>query len=149
MRGGMHMGIADSTFWWLLAGTGIVLELVTGTFYLLMLAIGCVAAALAASLGLAMAGQISTAAIVGGGGVAIWYALRSRRPAGAGASANPDLNLDIGETLTVEHWNADGTASVHYRGARWTVVQQGSAPQVVGLHRVVAVVGSRLMVDKA
>ncbi len=143
------MGIADSTFWWLLAGTAIVLELVTGTFYLLMLAIGCVAAALAASLGLAMTGQITTAALVGGGGVAIWYALRSRRPLGTTAQANPDLNLDIGETLTVDQWDADGTASVHYRGARWTVVQQGAAPPVAGLHRVVAVVGSRLMVDKA
>jgi membrane protein implicated in regulation of membrane protease activity len=142
------MGIADSTFWWLLAGTCIVLELVTGTFFLLMLAIGAVAAALAASLGLAMTGQIVTAALVGGGGVALWYGLRKRQP-DAASQANADINLDIGETLSVDHWNADGTASVHYRGARWTVVQNGSAPPQAGLHRVVAVVGNRLMVDKA
>jgi membrane protein implicated in regulation of membrane protease activity len=142
------MGIADSTFWWLLAGTCIVLELVTGTFFLLMLAIGAVAAALAASLGLSMTGQIVTAALVGGGGVVLWYGLRKRQP-DAASRANADINLDIGETLSVEHWNADGTASVHYRGARWTVVQNGSAPPQAGLHRVVAVVGNRLMVDKA
>lgn len=143
------MGIADSTFWWLLAGACVVLELVTGTFYLLMLALGFVAAALASYLGLAMAGQIATAAIAGGGAVALWYAVRSARGGRSSAAANPDLNLDIGETLSVDSWNPDGTASVHYRGARWTVVQQGAQPPQAGLYRVVGVVGNRLVVDKA
>lgn len=144
------MGIADSTFWWLLAGACVVLELVTGTFYLLMLALGFVAAALAAYLGLAMAGQVATAAIAGGGAVALWYAVRSARGRQSGAASNPDLNLDIGETLSVDHWNPDGTASVHYRGARWTVVaQHGNQPPAAGLYRVVGVVGNRLVVDKA
>ncbi len=38
----------DSTLWWLLTGALVALELITGTFYLLMLAIGAAAAALAA-----------------------------------------------------------------------------------------------------
>ncbi len=143
------MGIADTTFWWLLAGVCIVLELVTGTFYLLMLALGFVAAALAAYLGLALPGQIATAAVAGGGAVAVWYAVRSARGRQEAASNNPDLNLDIGETLSVEQWNPDGTASVHYRGARWTVVQRAPQPPVAGIYRVVGVVGNRLMVDKA
>lgn len=143
------MGMADSTFWWLLAGACIVLELVTGTFYLLMVALGFIAAALMAYLGVAMTGQIAMAAVVGGGAVAVWYAVRSRRPQGVAAQANPDVNMDIGETLTVQAWSPDGTASVHYRGARWTVVQRGAATPEPGLHRVVAVVGNRLVVDKA
>nr|WP_145546076.1 NfeD family protein [Variovorax boronicumulans] len=141
--------MADTTFWWLLAGVCIVLELVTGTFYLLMLALGFVAAALAAYLGLALPGQIATAAVAGGGAVAVWYAVRSARGRQEAASNNPDLNLDIGETLSVEQWNPDGTASVHYRGARWTVVQRAPQPPVAGIYRVVGVVGNRLMVDKA
>ena len=32
--------MAESTIWWLLAGAAVALELVTGTFYLLMLAVG-------------------------------------------------------------------------------------------------------------
>ena len=140
--------MADSTMWWLVAGACVALELVTGTFYLLMLATGFVAAAVATYLGVGTTGQILTAALVGGGAVAVWYAVRSRRPKGLPAEANPDVNLDIGETLAVDTWNPDGTASVHYRGARWTVVQRGTAPPVAGLHRVVAVVGNRLMVDK-
>lgn len=142
------MGIADSTFWWLLAGACIVLELVTGTFYLLMLALGFVAAALFTYVGVSMTGQIAGAAIVGGGAVAIWYAVRSRRPARVATESNPDVNLDIGETFMVDTWNPDRTASVHYRGTRWTVVQRGPAAPEAGLHRVVAVVGNRLMVDK-
>lgn len=143
------MDFHDSTIWWLLAGAFVVLELVTGTFYLLMLALGLVAAALAAHLGLGLTAQIATAAIAGGGAVAVWYTVRSARYRKGAAAANPDMNLDVGETLAVETWNPDGTASVHYRGARWTVVQRAPQPPVAGLYRVVGVVGNRLVVDKA
>ena len=37
-----------ATGWWIAAGMLVAIELLTGTFYLLMLALGCVAAALAA-----------------------------------------------------------------------------------------------------
>ena len=43
-----------STLWWLMAGAAVVAELLTGTFYLLMLAIGLAAGALAAHLGVGM-----------------------------------------------------------------------------------------------
>ena len=39
-----------STIWWLAAGAVVVAELLTGTFYLLMVALGLVAAALAAHI---------------------------------------------------------------------------------------------------
>jgi hypothetical protein len=35
-------------------------------------------------------------------------------------STNPDVNLDIGATLTVDAWH-DGRARVQYRGADWDV----------------------------
>ena len=47
--------MADSTLWWLAAGGLIAVELITGTFYLLMISLGLVAAALAAHAGLAHA----------------------------------------------------------------------------------------------
>ena len=141
--------MADSTLWWLLAGVCVAVELATGTFYLLMLALGFVAAAIAAHLGASLTTEVVIAAAVGGGAVAAWHMVRSRRPPGLPANANPDMNMDIGETLSVDHWNSDGTASVSYRGARWTVMQRDNAPPATGLHKVVAVVGNRLMVDKA
>jgi len=139
--------MTDSTLWWLMAGIAIAAELLTGTFYLLMLAIGLVSAALAAHAGASMAIQLVVAAAVGGGAVTAWHLVRPRQPAGP-ASANRDVNLDIGETVQVEAWNADGTASVKYRGANWTVVPVPGTVQTTGPHRVREVIGSRLVVEK-
>ena len=52
--------MAESTIWWLLAGSAVAVELVTGTFYLLMLAFGLAAAALAAHAGAPLVVQIVT-----------------------------------------------------------------------------------------
>lgn len=140
--------MADSTVWWLLTGTAVAVELVTGTFYLLMLAIGLAAGALAAHAGAGMAAQLVTAALVGGGAVAALYVVRQRRPAAPGAAANPDVNLDVGETVVVDAWRPDGTAQVRYRGASWTVAHPPGAAPAAGLHRVREVVGNRLIVEK-
>lgn len=140
--------MADSTVWWLLAGAAVAVELMTGTFYLLMLAIGLAAAALAALAGAAMAVQLVTAALVGGGAVAGWHLLRGRRLAAPPAAGNPDVNLDVGETLMVDTWLPDGTAQVRYRGASWTVTHLPGVAPATGLHRVREVVGSRLVVEK-
>lgn len=139
--------MTDSTIWWLLAGTAVALELLTGTFYLLMLAVGLAAAALAAHTGAGTSVQLIIAAIVGGGAVAAWHLLRPKQPDGP-SSANRDINLDIGETIQVDAWNSDGTASVKYRGANWTVVAAPGSPHYAGQHRVREVVGNRLIVEK-
>nr|WP_315183243.1 NfeD family protein [uncultured Albidiferax sp.] len=140
--------MAESTIWWLLAGGAIVAELLTGTFYLLMLALGFAAAALAAYAGVSTVVQTLIASAVGGGAVVLWHRIRSQRPQNLPANANPDVNLDIGEAVQVDAWNSDGTAQVHYRGANWTVLHRpGNAPSP-GPHRVVEVIGNRLLVDK-
>jgi membrane protein implicated in regulation of membrane protease activity len=45
--------MGDATMWWVLAGVLVALELLTGTFYLLMLSLGAVAAALVAMAAMA------------------------------------------------------------------------------------------------
>ena len=140
--------MADSTLWWLLAGAAVAVELLTGTFYLLMLAIGLAAGALAASFGASVPVQLVSAAVVGGAAVSAWHVRRGRRPDEPAASANRDVNLDIGETVQVHGWNEDGTATVKYRGANWTVVALGGTSQGPGTYRVREVVGSRLVVEK-
>lgn len=141
--------MAESTIWWLLAGGIVAAELLTGTFYLLMLALGAVAAALAAHAGLGLTPQLVVAAVVGGGAVLIWYAKRARHPQEAPASANVNVNLDIGETVQIDQWNTDGTAGVHYRGAHWTAIHRAGITPSPGLYRVAELVGNRLLVDKA
>ena len=140
--------MAESTIWWLLAGGAIVAELLTGTFYLLMLALGFAAAALAAYAGVSTVVQTLIASAVGGGAVVLWHRIRSQRPHSLPASANPDVNLDIGETVQVHVWQADGTAQVQYRGANWTVLHRPGQMPSPGPHRVAEVVGNRLLVDK-
>ena len=142
--------MAESTIWWLFAGGAIAVELLTGTFYLLMLAIGLAAAALCAHLGWGLTAQMLVAAVVGGGAVVGWHLRQTqRRHQEPPAQANANANLDIGETVQVDAWNADGTADVHYRGARWTAIHRQGVTPGPGTHRVAELVGSRLLVDKA
>jgi membrane protein implicated in regulation of membrane protease activity len=138
--------MADSTVWWLLTGTAVAVELVTGTFYLLMLAIGLAAGALAAHAGAGTPLQLVVAAAVGGAAVTAWHVRRGRRQ--STSNGNPDVNMDIGETVQVHGWNEDGTATVRYRGANWTVVAFEGSVHGTGAHRVREVVGSRLVVEK-
>jgi membrane protein implicated in regulation of membrane protease activity len=56
--------------------------------------------------------------------------------------------MDVGETVHVPEWNADGTATIKYRGANWTVVALDGAVHGTGAHRVREVVGNRLVVEK-
>ena len=140
--------MAESTLWWLLAGALVALELISGTFYLLMLALGAAAGAVAAHLGLAFTGQLVVAAVIGGGAVALWYKLNPRAGDGKPARANRDVNLDIGETVQIDQWAADGTSQIKYRGATWTaaLLPEHAASAAPGPHRIQEVVGSRLMV---
>ena len=138
--------MAQSTIWWILAGLAVVAEIATGTFYLLMFSLGLVAAAAAAYFGFSLAVQIVLAAAVGGGSTLAWHFLKSGKESAAAlpANANSDVNMDIGATVQVEQWNADGTTTVHYRGSNWQASAFGSAATKPGSHRIREVIGSRL-----
>ena len=139
------MEFSMSTFWWVLAGVAVAAELATGTFYLLMLALGMAAGAIAAHLGLSGSLQIATDAIVGGGATALWHLQRMKHPRSAPAAENRDVNLDIGERVKVHAWGADRTARVSYRGSTWTARLQPDAPAQPGEHVVKAVEGNWLV----
>jgi len=137
--------MADSTLWWLLAGAAVAVEMLTGTFYLLMVGIGLAAGALAAQAGVSTPAQLVIAAVIGGGAVLAWHFVRRRRfTTGTGTN----LDFDAGEHVHVDAWTADNTASVRYRGTVWTAVPVGGTPQGSGPHRVRHVDGSRLVLEK-
>ncbi len=139
------MDLSHASLWWVLAGVAVVAELTTGTFYLLMLALGMAAGAVAAHLGLPSNFQIVSAALVGGGATALWHWRRMQSPRSAPAAENRDVNLDIGERVTVVAWGADRTARVSYRGSTWTARLQPEAPAEAGEHVVKAVEGNWLV----
>ena len=143
------MNWASSTVWWVVAGALVAVELATGTFYLLMLALGAAAAALAGHAGVGLSAQLVVAAIVGGGAVTAWHLRRMRQPAAPPAQANRDINLDIGTRVNVPAWEADGTARVPYRGAIWSARHSGAGTPAPGEHVIVAVNGSELLLQRS
>ena len=134
-----------STGWWVVCGLLLVAEMLTGTFYLLMIALGLCCGALAAHLGLSGTWQVVAGAAVGAGATALWHWRRYSQPRSLPARENRDVNLDIGESVAVAVWAPDHTARVQHRGTDWTArLQPGFAAQP-GQHKVVAVEGNWLV----
>ena len=142
------MDWSASTWWWIAAGLLVAGELATGTFYVLMLAIGCVFGALAGYAQISFLAQVAIAAVVGGAAVIAWDRKR-RSDAGLAPAANPDINLDIGEQVQVDGWNADGTARVPYRGSAWNVRYIGDGAAAPGPHVIAEVRHNELALRRA
>ena len=81
--------------------------------------------------------------------VLISYLVRRRRPGDPSPRADRSVNLDVGETVQIDDWGADGTAQIRYRGAPWTAVFRGRAAPAPGRYRVIELEGSRLIVEPA
>lgn len=141
--------MAESTIWWIATGLLVAAELMTGTFYLLMLSVGAAAGALAAHAGLGVNAQIVTGAVVGGVAVLAAYLIRRRRPGDPSARAERSVNLDVGEIVEIKEWRPDGTSQIRYRGTQWTALLRPGALPHSGPHRVVELIGSRLLVEPA
>lgn len=142
------MAVNWATAWWIACGVLVAVELATGTFYLLMLALGCAAGALAAHLGWSGSAQMISAAALGGTAVVLWHLKRSRDPSPPPINANPDAHLDIGQAVEVAAWNPQGQAQVRYRGAEWQARFSGSGEPLPGRHTIRAIEGSCLLLDR-
>ena len=140
------MDLSSASVWWIAAGVAVAAELATGTFYLLMIALGLAAGALATHFGSTQPIQLLVAAVVGGGATSLWH---WRRVSTAGpalpTAQDRDVNLDIGERVHVAAWRKDETAQVSYRGSTWAARLQPGAPAVAGEYVVVAVEGNWLV----
>lgn len=104
---------------WVIVGFCLVIaELLTGTFYLLVIGFGAFAAALVAWLG----GNPLWQAVIGGA-VALagtWY-VHHFHHAGRADLNREDNFLDRGQPVVLEGWanEAAGLARVRYRGTSW------------------------------
>lgn len=139
-------------YWWWIFAVGLgVLEIMTGTFYLLVLAVGCAAGGLVAWFGAALTVQVLVTAAVA---IAGWAWLWRHSPWRQGAddvAANSSMLLDVGERVEVEAWGADRRAQVRYRGATWTVeldAQEPASAAVPGSFVIRRAVGNRLVVQR-
>lgn len=101
-------------YWFLLALVLIGLEMATGTFYLLMVAVAMAAGGLAALLEASMAWQLTLSALMVMAGTIFLRRWKSTQTSEASST-----NLDIGQPVRVIKWNDNGSARVFYRGAEW------------------------------
>ena len=111
----------DSYIGWFVVAFGLlVAELLSGTFYLLVISIALAAAGIAALAGASVALQFVVAAAIGIGG-SVW--LRTTRFGKRLHERGDDRvqNMDIGQSLRVENWTGARTARASYRGAVWDV----------------------------
>lgn len=132
--------------WWLvITGILVVFELFTGTFYVLMIAIGTAVGVAAALLGFSLPVQILVAAIVGVLATGVLHRSRFGKPLRQDASRDPNVNMDIGQQVRVDSWT-NGAARVHYRGAQWDVSLAPGALAEAGAFKIVDIQGSRLVV---
>ena len=107
----------DYLIWTIIGFTLVIVELMTGTFFLLVLGVGALAGALAAWLGAPFIVQVAVAGIVAGIGtwwVQHWHA--AHRTDGDQANA-----IDVGQSVIVANWvnQPEGMLRVKYRGAEW------------------------------
>lgn len=136
-------------WWWIATAALIALELFSGTFYLLMLALGTAAGGLVQLAGGSSTLQIVAAAIVASVTTSVWHLKRYRHPRSAPYAANKDVMIDIGSPVMVDQWMPDGTAVVRYRGAQWAARWVGQGEPVAGACFIKALDGNQLQLDDA
>ena len=136
-------------WWWLVAIALGITEMFTGSLYLLVLAAGAAGAGLVAAFGFGMASQFICAAILSAAGAALVRKLRPLRKDAMPSQRNPDVNLDIGQSVQVEQWDANGRSRVPHRGAMWDVELIPGEPAVPGRHLIREIDGSRLRLSRA
>ncbi len=136
----------DSAFAWLIAGIVlIVTELVSGTFYLLVLGVAALVAAGVAHAGGGFLLQVIVAGAIAIAGV-LW--IRGRKRAMATPAMPP---LDIGQPVTLDSWvnRDDRLARVKYRDALWDAIVEGEFRGEAGeVFYIRAIAGNTLRVAK-
>lgn len=136
----------DQAVVWAVVGLVLVIvELLTGTFYLLVLGIAAFGAALAAWLGLQFSAQSIIAALIGAIGC---YGVHLYRAKNRAEQMAP---IDAGMPASFESWLDAGArlARVRYRGASWDArVEGGDALEPGATVYVLAADGNTLRVTK-
>ncbi|PIV14951.1 MAG: hypothetical protein COS43_04850 [Gallionellales bacterium CG03_land_8_20_14_0_80_55_15] len=125
-------------YWFLLALILLALEMATGTFYLLMIAIAMALGGLAALLEASIAWQLTLSALAV---IAGTFILRNGKRGGAAA----DSNLDVGQPVQVLTWHENGAARVAYRGAEWDAEPESSDMPHEGVFYIKAIQGASLI----
>lgn len=137
----------DAYLLWAVVGIAlIIIEMLTGTFYLLVLGLAALSAAAAAWFGGSFWVQAVLIAAVSVAGVLL---VKRYRGGSRAASAMQGPGLDIGQAVTLDEWisEADGLARVRYRNAQWEAQVSGERSPESRVFYIHAVEGNTLRVS--
>ena len=101
--------------WWIAAAALMAVELLTGTFYLLVIGLAVACGGAAAWLGVDSPVQWLTAGVLAIVGTVLLRRWKRRLV----ASTPQQPGLDIGQMVQVNAWGPENTARVAYRGSTW------------------------------
>lgn len=132
--------------WFGFALLALIGEVLSGTFYLLLIAVGFAAGGIVAWADGAFVLQLMAVALFTAIGLWVLRKTHVLKKREINAARNRDVNLDIGEPVMVTSWGQNHTAQVRYRGALWAVRLAPGQPVVSGIHRIVEVDGATLVV---
>ncbi|MDR0250406.1 MAG: NfeD family protein [Burkholderiales bacterium] len=129
--------------WWVLALVLAGVEMMTGTFYLLALALAMVAGGVVGWLGGGFAWQLFAVGATGVlGCFAAYYWHRK------GGKPKKQVAFDVGQRVRVLNWNDDGSARVSYRGSWWDAIAARPETPRRDSMVIVEVRGSILVLDE-
>lgn len=133
---------------WLIAGLVlIIIEVTSGTFYLLVLGIAAFAGALAAYLGAGALAQVACVGILAAIGLVAVNRWHQSRP-----TTTQDRSLDVGQVVTLESWLDQNSKRVRvkYRGSTWDAELIGDANvQLNDMLYIRSAEGSKLRVSRS
>lgn len=132
--------MAPYIYWFVLAFGLLALEMATGTFYMLMLAIAVAIGGVAALLGIGLSMQITLTALAGIIGTVILRRMKSTRPTDVASQS-----LDTGQPVQLVAWHEDGSARAHYRGAEWDAEPESADMPREGALYIKEIQGSKLI----
>jgi membrane protein implicated in regulation of membrane protease activity len=132
--------------WFGLAVLALIGELATGTFTLLLIAVGLAAGGVAVIVGVDLPVQLIVCSISVVAGLLVLRASGVLKKRHVEVGRNVAVNLDIGQIVTVEDWADQREARVWYRGASWQVALASGCDPTPGEQVIVEIRGSQLIV---
>ena len=132
--------------WFAIALTALVLEVFSGTFYLLVLSIACaITGVLDWAFHTPFSVNITVCAVLSIIGIVLatyWHKKKKVIPMSDNTAYD---DLDIGQSVAVLSQNTDGTYKVQYRGAEWQAISAQTLNNKTAT--IVGKQGNRLVVE--
>lgn len=133
-------------FWWCLAVFCVVVELYSGTLYLLALAVILAVIGLASYFALPILLQVIFGIIATALMLPLLRYRHNQSVEKNSTTINHLQHMDIGNLVIVEAWQAPKTY-VMYRGCQWRAVCKDTEPQI-GEHKIIAIDKNQLHLQK-